>query len=77
MKRVAWIAVALLAMGAVAMAANPVKITFWTHEDPNRTPLEEEYIRRFEALYPHVTIERVTYPSAKIAEVLLTAFAAG
>jgi multiple sugar transport system substrate-binding protein len=77
MKRVAWIAVALLAMGAVAMAANSVKITFWTHEDPNRTPLEEEYIRRFEALYPHVTIERVTYPSAKIAEVLLTAFAAG
>ncbi|MDY0392032.1 MAG: extracellular solute-binding protein [Candidatus Bipolaricaulis sp.] len=77
MKRVVWIAVALLAMGTVALAANPVKITFWTHEDPNRTPLEEEYIRRFEALYPQVQIERVTYPSAKIAEVLLTAFAAG
>lgn len=77
MKRAAWFLVVLLALGLVATAANPVKITFWTHEDPNRTPLEEEYIRRFQALYPHVTIERVTYPSARIAEVLLTAFAAG
>ncbi len=77
MRRAAWILVVLLALGLAATAASPVKITFWTHEDPNRTPLEEEYIRRFQALYPHVTIERVTYPSARIPEVVLTAFAVG
>ncbi|MBC7169999.1 extracellular solute-binding protein [Candidatus Bipolaricaulota bacterium] len=76
MKRGAWVLVAVLVAGVVAVAQSPVTITFWTHEDPNRTPLEEAYIRGFQAMYPHVTIERVTYPSAKIAEVLLTAFAA-
>ncbi|ABV32703.1 MULTISPECIES: ABC transporter substrate-binding protein [Pseudothermotoga] len=56
--------------------AAKIEIVFWTHEDPNRTPLEEKYIQQFEQMYPDVKITRVTYPSAKIREVVLTAFAA-
>ena len=54
----------------------PISITFWTHEDPNRTVLEERYIQEFEASHPDVTIERVTNSSKKMPELLLTAFAA-
>lgn len=57
-------------------ASNTIELIFWTHEDPNRTPLEEKYIKEFEQMYPNVKITRVTYPSRKIAEVILTAFAA-
>ncbi len=53
-----------------------ITITFWTHEDPNRTALEERYIKEFEAANPDVTIERVTNSSKKMPELLLTAFAA-
>jgi len=56
--------------------AAKVELVFWTHEDPNRTPLEEGYIKEFQKMYPNVEIKRVTYPSDKIKEVLLTAFAA-
>ena len=55
----------------------PVVITYWTHEDPNRTPFEERLVAEFEAAHPGVTIERVTHPSTRIAERLFTAFAAG
>lgn len=56
--------------------AAQIELIFWTHEDPNRTPLEEKYIQEFEKMYPDVKITRVTYPSGKISEVILTAFAA-
>ncbi|WP_448532285.1 extracellular solute-binding protein [Pseudothermotoga sp.] len=58
------------------VCASQIEIIFWTHEDPNRTPLEERYIQEFQKMYPNVKITRVTYPSAKIREVVLTAFAA-
>lgn len=61
---------------AVIVCAAQIEITIWTHEDPNRTPLEERYIQEFQKMYPNVKITRVTYPSAKIREVILTAFAA-
>ncbi|MFN3283209.1 MAG: ABC transporter substrate-binding protein, partial [Pseudothermotoga sp.] len=61
---------------AVIVCAAQIEITIWTHEDPNRTPLEERYIQEFQKMYPNVKITRVTYPSAKIREVVLTAFAA-
>ena len=54
----------------------PVTITFWTHEDPNRTNLEERYMEEFISTRPDVTIERVTNSSSKMPELLLTAFAA-
>jgi multiple sugar transport system substrate-binding protein len=57
-------------------ATGPVTITFWTHEDPNRTALEDRYIAEFQAANPDVTIERVTNSSKKMPELLLTAFAA-
>lgn len=56
--------------------AAQIELIFWTHEDPNRTPLEEKYIQEFQKMYPDVKITRVTYPSGKISEVILTAFAA-
>ncbi len=55
----------------------PVTLTYWTHEDPNRTPFEARLVAEFEALNPDVTIQRITHPSTRIAERLLTAFAAG
>ncbi len=54
----------------------PITITFWTHEDPNRTEIEERYIAEFEASHPNITVERVTQSSTKIQELVLTAFAA-
>ena len=54
----------------------PITLTFWTHEDPNRTVLEEKYLKEFEASHPGITIDRVTNSSKKMPELLLTAFAA-
>ncbi len=60
--------------GSVAQAE--VELTFWTHEDPNRTEIENRYIKEFEKANPGVTVKRVTSPSKKMAEKILTAFAA-
>ncbi|HQG98831.1 MAG TPA: extracellular solute-binding protein, partial [Thermotogota bacterium] len=60
-----------------AVFAATIELTVWTHEDPNRTLLEERYIEEFQKLYPEVSVKRVTYPSAKIKETVLTAFSAG
>lgn len=54
----------------------PVRLIYWTHEDPNRTPLEEKLIAEFQQQNPNVSVARETSPSGKIAEKLLTAFAA-
>jgi len=66
----------LMANGAQEEEQGPVTITFWTHEDPNRTAIEERFIAEFEASHPDVTINRVTNSSKKMPELLLTAFAA-
>jgi len=57
-------------------AAGPVELVYWTHEDPNRTPLEEKWIAEFELENPNVTVMRETSPSGKLIEKVLTAFAA-
>ncbi|ORC36990.1 ABC transporter substrate-binding protein [Marispirochaeta aestuarii] len=54
----------------------PIELEFWTHEDPNRTAIEERYIQEFEAENPGITVKRVTHSSTKIQELVLTAFAA-
>jgi multiple sugar transport system substrate-binding protein len=41
------------------------ELTFWTHEDPNRTEIENRYIKEFEKANPGVTVKRVTSPSKK------------
>ncbi len=71
-----WVTLVMAFSLAVMVCAAQIELTIWTHEDPNRTPLEERYIQEFEKMYPNVKITRVTYPSAKIREVVLTAFAA-
>ena len=67
---------ALLIPAAVNTAESKIELTYWTHEDPNRTEIENKYIKEFEASNPEVTVKRVTNPSKKMAELILTAFAA-
>jgi multiple sugar transport system substrate-binding protein len=84
MKPVSFIIVLLLlAGGAIPVFASPqaeqtgpVQIMYWTHEDPNRTPLEEKLIAEFQQQNPNVSVTRETSPSGKMAEKLLTAFGA-
>ena len=72
-----FIAPAIFAGGAQeAEDEGPIELVFWTHEDPNRTEIENRYIEEFEAANPGITINRVTHSSTKIIELILTAFAA-
>ena len=73
-----WLVVicALFLPVAVNAAESKIELTYWTHEDPNRTEIEDRYIKEFEAANPGVTVKRVTNPSKKMAELILTAFAA-
>jgi multiple sugar transport system substrate-binding protein len=54
----------------------PIKLLFWTHEDKAREALEGQFIKDFMAQNPNVTVERVLYPSTKIQDAMLAAFAA-
>ncbi len=53
-----------------------VEVVYWTHEDPNRTSLEERLITEFEAANPDIVVTRVTNPADQLAQLMLTAFAA-
>lgn len=66
----------VFAGGSQEAEEGPITLTFWTHEDPNRTEIENRYIEEFEATHPNITVERVTQSSTKIQELVLTAFAA-
>ena len=66
---------ALFAQGAQE-EQGPITLKFWTHEDPNRTRIEDKYILEFEAANPNITIERTTQSSGKLIELVQTAFAA-
>ncbi|MHC1692753.1 MAG: extracellular solute-binding protein [Sphaerochaetaceae bacterium] len=74
------IALVLLVSPVFAQGAQeeqgPITIKFWTHEDANRTKLEERYIKEFQAANPNITIERTTQASTKMIELVQTAFAA-
>ncbi|MEA2065493.1 MAG: extracellular solute-binding protein [Thermotogota bacterium] len=67
----------VLGLAVPLVGADTIELLFWTHEDPNRTEIENRYIEEFENMYPQVDIKRVTYPSARIQETVLTAFSAG
>jgi multiple sugar transport system substrate-binding protein len=73
---IALAAAAFAAGGRETAATGPVELAFWTHEDPNRTEIENRYIAEFQAANPEVKVNRVTYSSTKIQELILTAFAA-
>lgn len=68
--------VSVLLAFAFATALAQVEVVYWTHEDPNRTALEESLIEKFEAQNPDIAITRVTHPSDPLAQLILTAFAA-
>jgi len=76
MKKLFTIFLFVLLLSMTVNAAANIEITFWTHEDPNRTEIENRYIEEFEQANPGVTIKRVTSGSGKIQELILTAFAA-
>jgi multiple sugar transport system substrate-binding protein len=77
MKKLSPIFITVILLFSTAIAAQAeVELTYWTHEDPNRTEIENRYISEFEKANPGVTIKRVTNPSKKMAELILTAFAA-
>lgn len=76
MKRMILFLALVLLLSMPIYAQQDIEITYWTHEDPNRTEIENRYIEEFEAANPGVTINRVTNPSNKMAEIVLTAFAA-
>lgn len=63
--------VALFATGAAQ-----IELEYWTHEDPNRSQIEERLIEEFVQLHPNVRINRVTHPSGPLPDLILTAFAA-
>src|SRR6056297_2926410 len=66
----------LFAGGQKEAEEGPITLEFWTHEDPNRTEIEDRYIEEFEAANPDIKVQRVTHSSTKIMELILTAFAA-
>lgn len=57
-------------------AQSKVELNLWTHEDPARSVLEKRLIAEFQAANPNVTVNYVTYPSGKIKDIVVTAFAA-
>jgi len=76
MKKLFTIFLFVLLLSMTINSATAMEITFWTHEDPNRTEIEDRYIAEFEQANPGVTIKRVTSGSGQIQELILTAFAA-
>ncbi|HCS36177.1 MAG TPA: ABC transporter substrate-binding protein [Sphaerochaeta sp.] len=82
MKKSVLICIALMLLVAPLFAQGaqeeqgPIVLKYWTHEDPNRTRIEERYIQEFQAANPNITIERTTQASSKIIELVQTAFAA-
>ena len=82
MKKTVLLCVALVLLTSLVFAQGakeeegPIVLQYWTHEDPNRTRIEERYIQEFQAANPNITIERTTQASTKIIELVQTAFAA-
>jgi multiple sugar transport system substrate-binding protein len=66
----------LFAAGGSQEPTGPIKLSVWTHEDPNRTRIEERYIQEFMAANPNITVERTTQGATKNIELIQTAFAA-
>jgi multiple sugar transport system substrate-binding protein len=80
--------VAILAVGCggstgsgsstASTSTGPVTITFWdTNAGPDRTPVWQELIRRFEAANPTITVQYVGIPIAQQLQKLQTAILAG
>jgi multiple sugar transport system substrate-binding protein len=57
-------------------AKEAVVLELWTHEDPNRQKMEEQFAREYMEANPHVTINYSVYPSTNIQDLIPTAYAA-
>ena len=55
---------------------SPAVINLWTHEDPNRQVMEEQFAKDYMAANPHLTINYSVYPSTNIRDLIPTAYAA-
>jgi multiple sugar transport system substrate-binding protein len=89
--RVRAVAASLLAIVAIACgggtggggnagtaSTGPVTITFWdTNAGPDRTPVWQELIRRFEAANPNITVQYVGIPIAQQLQKLQAAILSG
>jgi len=51
----------------------PAVINLWTHEDPNRQKMEEQFARDYMAANPHVTINYSVYPLTTIQDIITPA----
>jgi len=88
MKRTLIIGLMLLVCVSAAFAAGasqpqqaagekrPAVINLWTHEDPNRQKMEEQFAKDYMAANPHLTINYSVYPSTTIQDVITPAYAA-
>lgn len=54
-----------------------IQLEYWTHEDKRREELEERLIVEFEKENPNIKVNRKTFSSIKMQEVVLTSFEAG
>jgi len=54
----------------------PAVLNLWTHEDPNRQKMEEQFAKDYMAANPHLTINYSVYPSTTIQDIIPTAYAA-
>lgn len=85
-KKVSGLLAALMAMvmtavlfGACAKKVDdntPIVLNLWTHEDPNRQKMEEQFAAEYMAEHPNVTINYSVYPSTKIQDLIPAAYAA-
>jgi multiple sugar transport system substrate-binding protein len=57
-------------------AKKPAIINLWTHEDPNRQKMEEQYAQEYMKANPHLTINYSVYPSTNIQDLIPAAYAA-
>ena len=52
MKKLFTIFIFVLLLSMTVNSVTAMEITFWTHEDPNRTEIEDRYIAEFEQANP-------------------------
>lgn len=64
--------------GAGAGAGGPVKLTYWdTNAGPDRTPLWQDILARFEKANPNIKVEYVGVPQGDAIQKIQTAIAGG
>ena len=62
MKKLSPIFITVILLFSTAIAAQAeIELTYWTHEDPNRTEIENRYISEFEKANPNRGFSRLNY----------------